>query len=1856
MSKPFEENLARWFYEQADELDIQPGDRYAAEFPDEETAANICKSILDQSESESIREVTYEGTTQELPTIEIGGTPLHVVQVRRSGDQVSERYEVSRWYATTMRNVLADGTDEASDVALLMIYEAGVGIETLETTHALFAHDGQLPLRNFQGRIRDNYSPLDKRGRAIIRAIDEESASGGHDTLHFPDDPLEDLEPLKTYCKIYDTSARQDGKRLPDLIPEVGTYLRETKFDNSWFEKTETEDELFDQAEQVLGRNHKHASRIAEAMRVAKDAESELGAFYTDEFIESVLERRDWTTLTRTEASTGELGTESSGGATGRSGTGSGASVSQPTPERDPEFESLKITTEKVNVYGSGQETGGDRNIIAALTDGSFDARIEYDLDVCDEPRKFTDSSGAEVDAVMCEGEKLQISLNGLDTNAPQFFSLQVYVGHKSPRGSPKNQFDLALVPEWFFDAITDDTFGINVEGQALVVQNEKSISLDPPGDHGGDDRVVNNLENQSQTISISQPLLLNPKAPPSVDRLECKVVASEDTPVPVTIEFISEVEEPSKDEIQLPLAFSVITSPEDWANDELQIDSAVVTDLGIGEFHSPNRGRIEIPEDDRRFVQIEQQMVENATIAERETTQIEVGTGKPNPESISSVSADLIDAYTRLFDHFDARDTIPSTDPWDTDTQSRVEAVLEAYYRAVDSINSGASSHTFDPYRRLGTIRSSAVKNVWLTPFHPLMLAYGYRISQWRDELLDKGLTAGFRFTRFNALFSPVGMMPYRWSSDAGEIFSGQLVGNHHLWASYAPIEGPGSKTPAYISEVIADKLEAFSRAFDLLLRLHEERELKINLVNMGDLAPVIEGLYEFFNFVDDYPELNFPNITLQLYGGDSEGRALERFFSTESVDSPLRDKLSKRMGSREILDQLDRRVTYIHSDRKYDEDTRRPAHLTLFRGLLSEQSGAMDVDTFPNATRMDGLLPRDKLQVDSSSGGIVSISGAAFNPDANDPLARIGSKVNALEASIRDGALSHDRCLSKRVTDSEQTDLPKIWEQSLWVLHVEPKVDLGFYVRSTSQASNISDDTLLIHYSDQYDADSPGFDVITTTDKRDPYLNALERELRQHPGLDELDPEAVLTRLVAIDGELALDIQQSSDNTMELLGLVGGIAVSAELLASDRPEYEWIPISLNEFARHDRRYRSESEGLLQYFSEGKASDDLCFIGVPKTSDVDELSLKLWVVETKGGTSGISKGVEQVRGAVEKLTELFDPDEAYADTAVLRSEFGDVVMRIAHRLFHYDVISDDRLATIEQHEDKLTDGDYSVDILEDALDHQGEVIRVQRNLALPETASHDRVRVIKLPSDVLRLVNKPPTGDQEIHEELDYSLLRFDSDEPSKAGGEPAIAKSDFSGEDEGELATSKPPDTTSSPSDEVGVTEDEKSAAESPTAREQGEEASSGEPPAEEGDGDGVDKSVEPDVGQDHEPDEPEFESSPEVEVMSRYSWELSDFESLTKSLTEGSDPELSIDVSRLTSDLKEQFNSLGIDVYEPNPVDVSIGPRKIGVNVRPESGQKIESVLNSLNSISVHIKASGNITGVSNPAEGAIRLEIPHGEPQDVYLRSGFEELGSKLLEPLHVPLGVNTEKEHIAIDLLEEHHLLIGGATGSGKSNFLGATICSLATSQPPSRVKLSLLDPKGIDFGRFEGLPHVDTYRDTPEGCVEYLRSLISGELEDRREQLQERGVASVQEYNRLADQDGSDPIPYRVIVIDEFADLIMALSDSQEEFEESVGRLAQIGRALGYSILLATQRPDAKIVSGNVKANFNCRVSFELPSNTDSRVILDQPGAEDLEGAGDMIALTAAGEEYHLQAYRLLPEDVVTIRDHLNHS
>jgi len=1848
MSRQFEQKLAEWFNDRIEQLSVEPDDRYAAQFSSGQTTSEVCEAILDEAGSKrSTKTIEYENQEQDIPVLTVNGTPLFVVAVLRSGDDVSEQYEVSKYYASTLRNIVSRDTGEGEDTALLIIQEKGAGIETLDTVSKLFDDDdSEFPLYQFQEWILDQAETLDAPSQALMSVVEEE--------LKLTQvDPTNDLKPLRIYCEFHTICIDEDADKLPDIIPKLGTYLRETWFiggedgeGTSWFDKTGNADDLKDQINDVLKHNRKHADRIAEADRVGKDAESELEAYYKTEFIEDVVTRHNWQNISRAEAEDGELDGDTDDGTGTRTKKSKSKGTKRKKEKLEPGFKSLTISQDEKRRYSPDESGGIERHIIAPATGGSFSVEIEYTSDVSGEPIECVDSNDdRHLSFYEVDEETISVSFSGLDPDIPYYYSLKVYIGHKQRSGTPQNEFRFALLPQWFFTAMEDDTYKVDVENEALTASAETRISLTPA--HTQDEgRQDVNIDGENQVVTLTRPVLLRPNALTDVDRLRCQIIESEDTRVPVSIEFTTDRSEPTPETIRFPLFFEALVSPDDWANEDLQIESGVNTDLDTGRFQSVGRGQVKIQNADHQLLMYEEQLVREGEIAPREVDQVKIRTGVSNTEGFELVSADLKDAYTRLFKHFRERDTIPSTDRWDTATQDAVEEVLEAYVTSFENLEETASQTEYELYRELGTIQSTQANKTWLTPFHPLILAYALRISRWRDSLADRGTTEGFQLRRFESLFTPVGLKPYRWDVESGNINSGNTLNNHHLWATYDSIEGTESTTPDYITDVIADKLRAFSKAFPLLLNLHTDRQLKINLINMGDAGAIIEGLYEFYADIIDDPDFNPPEITLQIYGGEGQGRSLERFFAPESANSELRDQLEDRDSKRSdpVIDILDNKVTYIHAAGTFDDETREPAHLTFFRGVLEEQSGTLNTDNFPNATRLDGLLPRDQIEVDPNTEILRSKSAAAFDPDNGDLLHQVGAAVNALEASLHTKELTPKRTLSKVISLSDQTSLPNIWEDSLWVLHVEPKVGVDFYIKS--QLS--SEDTLMIHYSDQYDAASPGFDVITTTNKRDPYIEALEKALDQEAGLDEVNPEAVLTRLVAIDGEMALDIQRNDGNSpMELLGLIGGLAVSSILLARNMPKYEWIPINLAEFARHDRKYRDADEGLLQYFLDGQASDDLCFVGLPTEDAEQDLSIKLWLVETKGGSSGVSKGVQQIDGARDNLEQLFNPDQGYADTEILRSEFADVVLRIANRLYNHGLLEQERLEQIEQYTDDLIDAHYAVDFLEDSQGNIGEVIRIQKTTGIPDIRHKVNVRILELPVDVLKHINDRPERGEAIHPDLEEDQLSFNPDNFTRMG--PAESK-EVKLPSSGAATESSDPNESDEPTDVKSDIDSEKLPGDDQSTR---KTTADPKVPKEETTGEGEETLQDDEYAAQPETPAQDGVSESEWDESDSYAWLEEDFDALTKSLTQSPETDLELDVSRLTDKLKQQFESLGIDIHRPNPADVSIGPRKLGVNTRPKSGQKIESVLNALDSVSVHMGASGTITGVPNPSERAIRLEIPHDEPEAIHLRDAFAKNSSQLREPLHIPLGVSTDRDHYTLDLLEEHHVLIGGATGSGKSNFLATCICSLAICHPPDRVRLSLLDPKGIDFGRFESLPQVDEYIDTPQQCVEYLQSLIDNELERRRQELQDKGVASVQEYNQLAADRDFSSIPYRVIVIDEFADLIMALSDNQDEFEETVSRLAQIGRALGYSILLATQRPDAEIVSGSIKTNFNCRISFELPSQTDSRVILDQLGAEDLAGAGDMIALTSAGDEYHLQAYLLTPEDAVEIRDQL---
>src|SRR5438552_12064559 len=257
---------------------------------------------------------------------------------------------------------------------------------------------------------------------------------------------------------------------------------------------------------------------------------------------------------------------------------------------------------------------------------------------------------------------------------------------------------------------------------------------------------------------------------------------------------------------------------------------------------------------------------------------------------------------------------------------------------------------------------------------------------------------------------------------------------------------------------------------------------------------------------------------------------------------------------------------------------------------------------------------------------------------------------------------------------------------------------------------------------------------------------------------------------------------------------------------------------------------------------------------------------------------------------------------------------------------------------------------------------------------------------------------------------------------------------------------------------------------------------------------------------------------------------------------------------------------------------------------------------------------------------PGKSTVGIQVPNRERETIWLRELIESqeyVGTK--SRLTLAMGKDINGRIITADLASMPHLLIAGSTGSGKSVTINAMIMSILYKATPEQVRLILVDPKRLELGVYEGVPHLYVPIITePRLASNALRNAVR-EMERRLKVLAEKGVRNLEQYNKLFDENGTlnlfdehqetehKPLPSIVIIIDELADLMML---DQSNVEESITRLAQMARAVGIHLVLATQRPSVDVITGLIKANFPSRVSFRVATKVDSRTILDANGAE----------------------------------------
>lgn len=369
-------------------------------------------------------------------------------------------------------------------------------------------------------------------------------------------------------------------------------------------------------------------------------------------------------------------------------------------------------------------------------------------------------------------------------------------------------------------------------------------------------------------------------------------------------------------------------------------------------------------------------------------------------------------------------------------------------------------------------------------------------------------------------------------------------------------------------------------------------------------------------------------------------------------------------------------------------------------------------------------------------------------------------------------------------------------------------------------------------------------------------------------------------------------------------------------------------------------------------------------------------------------------------------------------------------------------------------------------------------------------------------------------------------------------------------------------------------------------------------------------------------------------------------------------------SIDEDEQKKNIQRITETLGNYGIQIKKIDACVGPTVTLFEIVPADGVRISRIKNLENDIAMSLAALGIRIIAPIPGRGTIGIEVPNQDPQIVSMRSiiGSRKYQESKCE-LPMAMGCTISKDVYIADLAKMPHLLVAGATGQGKSVGLNAIITSLIYRKHPAELKFVLVDPKMVEFSLYSALEHHYLAKlpgeeeaiitDTSK-VIATLNSLTI-EMDDRYSLLKDANVRNIKEYNskfinrRLNPEKGHKYLPYIVVIVDEFSDLIMTAG---KEVETPIARIAQKARAVGIHMIIATQRPATTVITGNIKANFPGRIAFRVTQMVDSRTILDSPGAEQLIGRGDMLFL-ANGETERVQCAFIDTPEVEAICEHI---
>lgn len=1211
---------------------------------------------------------------------------------------------------------------------------------------------------------------------------------------------------------------------------------------------------------------------------------------------------------------------------------------------------------------------------------------------------------------------------------------------------------------------------------------------------------------------------------------------------------------------------------------------------------------------------------------------------------------------------------------------RSQIQAVLHAWTAALDDLTEGAGPFGLwhDILLQTDTLRifddEAGLTRLVVLPTHPWMLealaTFQDRFAQNVRSAKDQGGVINpwqFALTRAEVqqmLVRTVIEDWYIWQTGAGRLL---LTDGPPFHLEFLPEANHVHKDPLdYVSKIVAHKIGRYLRMHPHLR--NERRTLRIGFVNPGSGKHLLDGLdqwlratmQEYAGRIRELPMEQIPAVDVFLFSDDRTdevGADFERFF---------REQVSAA-DEQVIRQALLARIQYRFCTGKGPSSPRESMHICFLHGLVDsrKQQGKTGLlGEWWDGGFGDGLLSTYlRRTLDGGAGhALHSRRGLWVDPKATGLRGAL-ARLMALQRGCRDSDMDREKAIYWETPLPDLQQMAPTYEHADWVVHLDRELSLEIFRRGSP-----SELPTIIEYTDQEVPENPGYDTITATRHATPYreqlgeiLTTADLDVEGRSAEARKAANAILDDINVLSGSWALDFLLGSiadpRTSMRLKGNVGAALVyrwlrRMELSQTGSPVVEAnvgpvVPvfISLEELLRATSaaglrrkdgliyRYTNELEG--ENKEAARWCDDLLILYLSRTESGSPSKLFGRVIEVKFGRSAIGakdKAVAQVKNTQLLLQERLAGDGTPLDAPFRHKQLSLLIkaqleQAVAMGLFSADVYEFLNVPALSAN---LARGQYTVDY---TIADRGQHLR--GDVFLLHTAGPNTENVQIDLVDGVRVVTIPRT----LVEWLAFELADSPTLTARPQGTFPRLGRYATV---ETQTGVSKRHGTIASPQSPAIV---DLSVKQSPTESDSGDqahidtpptEAASAEPPPE-----------PPTVGV---PQAPTAAPSRQVPVNTSQP-ELFDTvdapegPSLSEACLLPIKPAPYPDAAVVDAVHRLEKALLGHKIRltsTPSPRETDRGPRLLRVYVRLDAGESINAVRRISEDIARVVGTASSDIHVTNvPERHAIGLDLPL--PGLTYAVS-FDELmahpsfdAAQREMHLGVCAGIDVTGRPVWADLAGMPHMLVAGTTGSGKTVFLRNVILTLLLNNSPREMVLRLSSSKPMDFRVFTQAPHAqgrEMARDPGEARL--LAEELIEEMERRYKLLDAALCDNLAEYNQ---ENRAAAEPYIVAVFDEYSEMVASFSEKSDRdaFEGAIGRLAQKARAAGIHLVVCMQRPDANALKGAIKANILHRFALKLPQNHDSRIILDENGAETLLGQGDLLYKDANSRLLRLQ-------------------